>query len=53
MKNYRCEICGHIYEPADGDPDNGVKAGTAFESLPERWVCPICGAEKSEFVEEA
>jgi rubredoxin len=53
MKSYRCEICGHVYEPADGDPDNNIAPGTAFESLPDTWVCPICDADKSEFVPEA
>jgi rubredoxin len=49
LKKYVCDVCGYIYDPEDGDPDNGVDAGTAFESLPEDWVCPLCGAEKSEF----
>ena len=42
MKRWRCTICGHIYDPAEGDPDTGVPAGTPFESLPESWVCPDC-----------
>jgi len=37
------------YDPAQGDPDNGVQPGTAFEDLPEDWVCPECGVDKSEF----
>ena len=49
MKKYVCDVCGYIYDPAEGDEDNGVAAGTAFDSLPEDWVCPLCGAEKSEF----
>jgi len=49
MKKYRCLVCGYIYDPAVGDPDNGVAAGTAFEALPDDWVCPECGAGKSEF----
>jgi rubredoxin len=51
MKKYVCDVCGYIYDPAEGDEDNGVAAGTAFDSLPEDWVCPLCGAEKSEFSE--
>ncbi len=49
MKKYVCDICGYIYDPAVGDPDNGVPAGTAFESLPDSWVCPECGAGSDEF----
>lgn len=49
MKKHKCLICGYIYDPAVGDPDNGVKAGTAFEDLPDDWVCPDCGAGKDEF----
>jgi len=49
MAKYRCKICGYIYDPAQGDPDGGIKAGTAFEALPDSWVCPVCGAAKSEF----
>ncbi len=53
MKKYICQVCGYVYDPAEGDPDHGVAAGTSFEDLPEDWVCPICGAEKSDFsVEE-
>ena len=32
-----------------GRPDNGVNPGTAFENLPEDWVCPSCGANKDLF----
>lgn len=49
MKKYKCMVCGWIYDPEKGDPDNGVAAGTAFEDLPEDWVCPECGADKDMF----
>ena len=49
MKKYRCIVCGYIYDPALGDPDNGVAPGTAFEAIPDAWTCPMCGAAKSEF----
>ena len=52
MKEYRCTVCGYIYDPAAGDPDEGVAAGTTFDDVPEDWVCPDCGADKS-FFEEA
>lgn len=46
---YQCQICGYIYDPAAGDPENGIAPGTAFEDLPEDWHCPMCGAAKSDF----
>lgn len=49
MKQYKCIICGYIYDPATGDPDNGAEPGTSFEDLPDDWVCPDCGAGKNEF----
>jgi flavin reductase (DIM6/NTAB) family NADH-FMN oxidoreductase RutF/rubredoxin len=50
MQKYICTICNYVYDPALGDPDGGVKPGTAFEDIPDTWVCPVCGAKKSEFV---
>lgn len=49
MQKYECTLCGYIYDPALGDPDNNVAPNTAFEDLPEDWVCPLCGAEKEDF----
>jgi len=49
MSKWECRVCGYIYDPAKGDPDNGVNAGAAFENLPEDWVCPSCGANKDLF----
>ena len=49
MDKYECQVCGYVYNPEDGDPDSGVTAGTAFENLPEDWVCPVCGASKDQF----
>jgi len=49
VKKYECTVCGYIYDPAKGDPDNGVAPGTAFEDLPAGWTCPDCGAEKDMF----
>ncbi len=45
---YECP-CGYIYDPEEGDFEHGVEPGTAFEDLPEDWVCPKCGAEKEYF----
>ena len=49
MQSYRCVVCGYIYDPAKGDPDNDIKPGTTFENLPEDWTCPECGAGKEDF----
>ncbi|MBP8708171.1 MAG: rubredoxin [Caldisericia bacterium] len=49
MKKYKCTICGYVYDPEMGDPESNIKPGTAFEDLPENWVCPICGADKDQF----
>jgi len=49
MKKYRCTRCGHIYDPQKGDPEHGVAPGTAFENLPDNWVCPECGNPKAGF----
>jgi len=48
-QKWRCAVCGYIYDPAVGDPDGGIKPGTAFEDIPEGWVCPVCGAAKDQF----
>lgn len=49
MSKWKCRMCDYIYDPEKGDPDNGVEPGTSFESLPESWVCPSCGASKDSF----
>lgn len=49
MQKYECQPCGYVYDPEVGDPDSGIAAGTPFEDLPDDWVCPMCGAAKSEF----
>lgn len=49
MAKYVCDVCGYIYDPAVGDPDAKIKAGTAFADLPDDWVCPMCGAGKDSF----
>jgi rubredoxin len=49
MSKYACTICDYVYDPAVGDPDNGIEPGTPFEKLPADWVCPVCGVAKDEF----
>jgi rubredoxin len=53
MNKWKCTVCGYVYDPAEGDADNGVPPGTPFEKLPDGWVCPLCGAGKELFEEEA
>lgn len=49
MKKYVCDACGYVYDPEVGDPDSGIAPGTSFEDIPEDWVCPLCGLDKSAF----
>lgn len=49
MGKWECTLCGYVYDPQQGDPKNGIAGGTAFEQLPEEWVCPVCGAGKEYF----
>ena len=50
MGMWQCTICGYIYDPQLGDPDNEIAPGTRFEDLPDDWVCPDCGADKEQFI---
>ncbi len=52
MDRYICTVCGYIYDPAKGDPENGITPGTSFEKLPEDWICPECGVGKDQFDKE-
>jgi len=52
MDKYVCTVCGYVYDPAKGDPDNGIVPGTKFEDIPDDWVCPVCGAGKEAFEKE-
>jgi len=49
MDKYVCEVCGYVYDPQQGDPDNGIDPGTKFEDVPDDWECPVCGASKDDF----
>jgi rubredoxin len=49
MDKYECTVCGYVYDPVKGDPDNGIKPNTTFDQLPDDWVCPVCGAIKEQF----
>jgi rubredoxin len=52
MEKYVCDVCGYVYDPAVGDPDNGIEPGTAWEDVAEDWVCPLCGVGKDSFSAE-
>lgn len=52
MDKYVCTVCGYVYDPAQGDPDNGVEPGTKWEDVPDDWECPVCGVSKDEFEKE-
>lgn len=49
MKKYVCNVCGYVYDPAKGDPEHGVRPGTAFDAVPADWTCPECGVGKDQF----
>ena len=52
MIKFVCTVCGYVYDPEVGDPENDIAPGTPFEQLPEDWVCPLCGVGKEDFKEE-
>ncbi|MGR3220764.1 MAG: rubredoxin [Candidatus Anammoxibacter sp.] len=49
MDSWKCVVCGYVYDPEQGDPDNDVNPGTAWGKVPEDWLCPACGVGKSDF----
>ncbi|MFH1228252.1 MAG: rubredoxin [Planctomycetota bacterium] len=49
MAKWQCKTCGYVYDPAQGDTDHNIGPGTPFESLPNDWVCPVCGSAKDQF----
>lgn len=48
-RRWMCVVCMYVYDPAKGDPEAGIPPGTAFEDLPEGWICPACRAKKKAF----
>lgn len=52
VDKYVCTVCGYVYDPAVGDPENNIPPGTPFEKLPGDWTCPVCGVGKDEFEKE-
>ncbi|NLM51229.1 MAG: rubredoxin [Firmicutes bacterium] len=52
MEKWVCTVCGYVYDPEVGDPENGIAPGTDFADLPDDWVCPDCGVGKDLFEKE-
>jgi len=53
VKKYVCSVCGFVYDETVGNPEGGIAPGTKWEDIPDDWVCPLCGATKAEFEEQA
>ncbi len=49
MKKWLCEVCGFIYDEAEGMPEEGIAAGTSWDAIPDDWCCPDCGVSKRDF----
>ena len=49
MKKWQCVVCGLVYDEAEGWPEDGIEPGTAWDDVPEDWVCPDCGVGKEDF----
>ncbi len=49
MQKFQCTVCGYVYDPEEGDPENGIAPGTPFDKLPEDWFCPVCCVTKEDF----
>jgi rubredoxin len=52
MAKYVCDVCGYIYDEAEGAPDSGIAPGTKWEDVPADFECPLCGAGKDSFSKE-
>ena len=50
MNQYKCTVCGYIYDEAEGDPDGGLPPGTLYDDIPDSWMCPVCGVTKERFI---
>jgi rubredoxin len=49
LDRHECAACGYTYNPVKGDSKSGIEPGTSFEALPDRWRCPVCGAQQRRF----
>ena len=49
MRKWQCIVCGWIYDESEGCEEDGIPPGTAWEDVPEDFVCPECGVGKEDF----
>jgi rubredoxin len=49
LQKWQCFFCGYCYDEALGSPDEGIAPGTRWADIPDTWVCPACGASKTDF----
>ena len=49
---YVCDVCGWVYDEAEGYPEGGIAPGTPWEQVPEDFECPLCYVGKDQFSEE-
>jgi len=49
FRRFTCQICGHIFDEAEGESTAGIAPGTRWEDIPDGWRCPDCGATKADF----
>ena len=52
MEKYVCSVCGYIYDPAEGCPDQGIAPGTPWDQVADSFTCPLCGVGKDQFEAE-
>lgn len=52
MEKYVCQVCGYVYDEAEGIPELDIAPGTKFEDLPADFECPLCGVSKESFERE-
>lgn len=50
LLKYTCSVCGWVYDEAAGAPEQGIAPGTRYENLPDTFVCPLCGVDKTSFI---
>ena len=48
-QKYVCIVCGYVYDPVAGMPEDGIAPGTPFAAIPDDWECPDCGVSKADF----
>ena len=50
MDKWECTVCGYTYDSDIGDLTNNIVSGIPFEELEDEWKCPVCDADKEDFV---